>query len=108
MQRTVFGPKTLIDVEYFRDRLGQAVEPRFLLVGERNLGAASAIVPLSRRRAFSALLQDLVIGRGVYQGREFLGERGLRELSDKGKLAGSRACTTASVCWRVPPRTASS
>ncbi|MBI3801604.1 MAG: hypothetical protein HY268_32110 [Deltaproteobacteria bacterium] len=90
MQRMVFGPKTLIDIEYFQGRVGQAVEPHFLFVGQRHLGNASAIIPLSRRRAFSALLQDLVIGRGVYQGREFLCEPKFRELRDKGKLGIAR------------------
>jgi hypothetical protein len=103
MQRMVFGPKTLIDIEYFQGRIGQAVEPRFLFVGQRNLGDASAILPLSRRRAFSALLQDLVIGRGVYQGREFLCEPGLWELLDKGKLGMARVSKSLRLLARTSP-----
>src|SRR5205823_358414 len=44
VQRMEFGPKTLIDIDYFADRLGDAVEPGLILIGERSLGDASEIV----------------------------------------------------------------
>ena len=72
-----FDPKTLIDIEYFKDRLGGEVKADFLLVGERNLGEMSEIVPLARRRALLALVKYMVVGLGVYQGMEFVLERGL-------------------------------
>ena len=50
-----FDPKTLIDIEYFKDRLSPAVEPGLILVGERNLGDVSEIVPLARHSAFRAM-----------------------------------------------------
>jgi hypothetical protein len=101
VERMGLAPKTLIDIEYFRDRVGQPVEPRFLLVGERNLGDVSEITPLSRRRAFTALLSDLVIARGVYQGREFLGKQGSRESFDKGKVAFARLQNCVRLLSRV-------
>lgn len=90
VRRMEFDPKTLIDIEYFHDRLGRAVEPGCLLVGERNLGEVSEILPLSRRRAFKALVSNMVVGLGIYQGMEFLLERGLWEILGKSNVAASR------------------
>jgi hypothetical protein len=98
-----FGPKTLIDLEYFRDRIAQSVAPRFLLVGQRNLGEVSEIVPLSRRQAFKALLQNLVVGQGVYQGREFLGQHGTLDFLDKGKVVAARLYNSLRLLSRVSP-----
>jgi len=85
-----FDPKTLIDIEYFQDRLGKEVEPSSVLVGERNLGEDSEIIPISRHQALNALVKNMVVGLGVYQGLEFLLERGLWELFGKGGVVASR------------------
>jgi hypothetical protein len=77
VRRMEFDPKMLIDIEYFQDRFGKAVAPELLLVGQRNLGEISEIVPLACYRAMKALVKYLVVGLGVYQGLEFLLERGL-------------------------------
>lgn len=48
VRRMEFDPKTLIDIEYFFDRLSGPVDPELILVGERNLSSGSKIVPISR------------------------------------------------------------
>jgi hypothetical protein len=103
VQRMELPPKTLIDIEYFRDRISGPIAPRFLLVGARNLGDVSDITPLSRQRAFQALLSDLVVARGVYQGREFLGKQGRQEWFDKGKVVAARMQTSLRLLARVSP-----
>ena len=90
VRRMEFDPKTLIDIEYFKDRLAGEVDPSLILVGERNLGDVSEIVPLARRHALKALVKYMVVGLGVYQGMEFLLERGLWEVVGKGGVAASR------------------
>ena len=88
-----FDPKTLIDISYFQDRLaapGRPVEPGLILVGQRNLGPETAIVPLSRAGALKALVKYMVVGLGVYQGLEFLLERGIGDLAGKGGTVASR------------------
>lgn len=102
MRRMEFDPKTLIDIEYFRDRLGKEVEPGIILVGERNLGEASAIIPLSRHSALNALVKYMIVGLGVYQGMEFLLERGLWELLGKGGVAASRLYNSIVLLFRAP------
>jgi hypothetical protein len=97
-----FDPKTLIDIEYFRDRLGKEVEPGIILVGERNLGEVSEIIPLSRSQAFKALVKYMIVGLGVYQGMEFLLERGLWEVLGKGGVAASRLYNSLRLLSRAP------
>jgi hypothetical protein len=90
VRRMEFDPKTLIDLEYFQDRVGQPVMPRFLLVGERSLGEVAQLVPLAPRHALKAVIKDMVVGLGIYQGLEFLLERGAWELLGQGGVAASR------------------
>lgn len=102
VRRMEFDPKTLIDIDYYHDRLGSRVPPRALLVGARNLGDVSEIAPLSRSRAFKALLKYMVVGLGVYQGLEFLLERGIWELSGKGGIVASRLYNSLRLLARTP------
>jgi hypothetical protein len=102
VRRMEFDPKTLIDIEYFHDRLGQTVPPGAIVVGERNLGEVSQILPLARPRAFHALLKYMIVGLGVYQGMEFLLERGVWELLGKGGVAMSRLSNSLRLLVRAP------
>ncbi|MBI3800787.1 MAG: hypothetical protein HY268_27885 [Deltaproteobacteria bacterium] len=102
VNRMEFDPKTLIDIEYFKDRLSEPVKASLILVGERNLGDVSEIVPLARHRAFKALVKYLIVGLGVYQGLEFLLERGLSDLLGKTGVIASRVYNSLSLLARVP------
>jgi len=90
VKRMEFDPKTLIDVEAFADRLGETAPAGLLLVGQRNLGRVSRIERMPRRQAFHALVKYMVVGLGVYQGLEFLLERGAFELVGKLGTVSSR------------------
>lgn len=102
VRRMEFDPKTLIDIDYFRDRLGSAVPAGMVLVGERNLGEVSEIVPLARARALRAIVKYLVVGLGVYQGMEFVLERGLGDLAGKVGVASSRLRAGLGLLARAP------
>jgi hypothetical protein len=102
VQRMEFDPKTLIDIEFFQDRIGEAVEAGAILVGERNLGDVSEIAPLARRRAMRALLKYAVVGLGVYQGMEFLFERGVGEVWGQAGIAASRLYNSMRLLARAP------
>lgn len=90
VKRMEFDPKTLIDLDAFPGKIGDSVKGKVLLVGQRNLGDISAIEPISRSTAFSAVVKYMVVGLGVYQGLEFLLERGSWELLGKLGLVASR------------------
>lgn len=102
VRRMEFDSKTLIDIDYFADRLATTVEPGVVLVGQRNLGDVSAIEPLAPHRAVSALVNNMVVGLGVYQGMEFVLERGLREVLGKGGVAASRLHNSLRLLARAP------
>jgi hypothetical protein len=59
-------------------------------------------VPISRRGALDALVKYLVVGLGVYQGLEFLLERGVWELAGKTGLAASRLRNGLSLLRKAP------
>ena len=102
VERMEFDPKTLIDIEYFNDRIAEAADPGFILVGQRNLGEISEILPLSRSQALKALLKYMIVGLGVYQGLEFLLERGMGDLLGKGAVVGSRLYNSLALLARAP------
>lgn len=104
MQRMEFDPKKLIDVACFEDRLSGDVEPEFVLVGERNLGEVSAIEPISYAGALRALVKYSIVGLGVYQGMEFVLERGLGELGGKLGVAASRTRSALKLLSRASSR----
>jgi hypothetical protein len=103
VRRMEFDPKTLVDIEVFRDRIAPGpVAPAALLVGERNLGRVSAIEPLARTAALKALVKYMVVGLGVYQGMEFLLERGVGDLAGKVGVASSRLRGAVRLLRRAP------
>lgn len=102
VERMEFDPKTLIDIDYFKDQISGPVSPGFVLVGERNLGEISEIVPLSRSKALKAMLKYMIVGLGVYQGLEFLLERGMGDLFGKGTVVASRLYNSLALLSRAP------
>ena len=103
-RRMEFDPKTLIDISYFEERLaayGRPVEPGLILVGQRNLGQETDIVPLSRTAVLKALVKYMVVGLGVYQGLEFLLERGIGDVAGKGGTVASRLYNSAKLVSRA-------
>lgn len=88
--RMEFDPKTFVDIDFFRHRIGESVPVSMIFVGERNLGNVSRVEPLSARSTFNALLKYLIVGLGVYQGLEFLLEEGIWDMSGKLGVFASR------------------
>lgn len=101
MKRMEFDPKTLIDISYFGDRVGGESTPELLLVGTRSLGAVSRLEPISKLEAFGALLRYMIVGLGVYQGLEFLLERGVGDLLKQTKNVASRILASLRLLKRV-------
>ncbi|MDQ3519750.1 MAG: hypothetical protein M3466_15295 [Gemmatimonadota bacterium] len=105
VRRMEFDPKTLIDIDYFKGRLtepDEPVEPGLILIGERNLSQECDIVPLAKRTAMKAMVKYMVVGLGVYQGLEFMLERGLQDLSGTGGVVSSRFYSSCRLLTRAP------
>jgi hypothetical protein len=102
VRRMEFDPKRLIDLDYFADRLSGPVAPGLILVGQRNLGDVSEITPLAHQDAIGALIKNMVVGLGVYQGMEFVLERGVGEVLGKAGVATSRLRNSLRLLARAP------
>ena len=101
LKRMEFDPKTVIDIEAFTGRIEEISQPTLLLVGQRNLGKTSRIEPLSKLKAFRSLTNNMIVGLGLYQGLEFLLERGSWEVFMKAGLAFSRLRNALRLLSRV-------
>ncbi len=107
LERMEFHPKLALEVEAFADRVDPEARPlRHLVIGSRTLGRSARLEPLARRHALGPLLREAVVGVGIYQGMEFVLQRGLRDVSSKAGTAATRSiCAAAALArarvWRL-------
>jgi hypothetical protein len=107
LERMEFHPKLALEVEAFAERIEPQARPlRHLVIGRRTLGRSSRLEPLPRRSALAPLLREAVVGVGIYQGMEFVLQRGLRDVAGKaGTFVGRSLCAGAALTsartWRL-------
>ena len=75
-------------------------------MGRRSLGREGALERLPRRAAVGTLFREAVVGVGVYQGMEFVLQRGMRDVLGKAGVAATRTrCCAAGLAgaqvWRL-------
>jgi len=91
-ERMEFDSKVSIDVTLFADRLADApVAPGLILLGRRTTGRDAEIVPVAKLRVSRHLLMNSIVGIGLYQGIEFILQRGLLDLVGHAATALSRS-----------------
>lgn len=103
VRRMEFGPKTLIDLDYFGDRVSEPCPARAVLIGVRSSGIDSRIEAIPRRAALRDVVANLVVGIGVYQGLEFVLQRSWGELVYQARPALSRLHTGLQLLRRARP-----
>ena len=102
IERMEFHPKLVLEVDAFADRIEPSPAPlRHLVLGRRTLGRDAQLEPVPRRAALGPLVRELVVGVGVYQGMEFVLQRGLRDVLVHPRPAVVRA-VCAGVALRAP------
>jgi hypothetical protein len=104
LDRMEFHPKMLLDLDAFADRIEPSPQPlRHLVIGHRSLGRNAHLEPLPRRAAVAPLFREAVVGVGLYQGMEFVLQRGLRDAVGQVRpaLTRSACCATALTGARV-------
>ena len=102
IERMEFQPKLVLDVSAFAERIEAAPQPlRHLVVGRRSLGRTARLEPVPRRDAIGVLFREAVVGVGIYQGMEFVLQRGMRDVVTK-----LDAFFTRSVCCAAALRKA--
>jgi len=90
VDRMEFGPKFLINYEYFAHRVRPSAEPGIVLLGSRILSADCRIEPAGMLAGLRAMVAASVIGLGLFHGLEFVLESSPWELLSKFSLASSR------------------
>jgi hypothetical protein len=104
IERMEFHDKLVLDLDGFRDRvMGEPQPMADLVVGERSLARDGRLERLPRHAAAGALLREGVVGVGVYQGMEFVLQRGMRDVAGKAgeALTRARCCAAAARRARV-------
>lgn len=107
LERMEFHPKLALDLEAFADRIEASAQPlRHIVIGRRTLGHEARLEQISRAAAIGPLIREAVIGVGIYQGMEFVLQRGARDIITKVDVALLRAtCCAAGLrrarVWRA-------
>lgn len=107
LERIEFHPKLALDVEAFAERIESSPVPlRHLVIGRRTLGRVARLEPLGRHHAIGSLVREAVVGVGVYQGMEFVLQRGWVDVAGKSGTAVRRAFCAATALvharvWRL-------
>jgi len=90
-ERQEFEPKVLIDIEYFKNKICNfPCRPHIIIIGKRVLGREPEIKAGSRVQAFNEFFRNSVVGLGLYQGIEYVFQKGPGEILKKVPLAFSR------------------
>ena len=99
--------KLALEVDTFADRIEPTAQPLTdLVLGNRTLGQQAKLEPIRRSAAVGVLVREAIVGVGIYQGMEFVLQRGLRDLAGKLDVAWTRtACSAAALArarvWRL-------
>src|SRR3954469_5311048 len=98
LERMEFHPQLALDLEAFSDRIEPSPPPPPppLVIGRRTLGKEARLEPAGRVGAVGTLVREAVVGVGIYQGMEFILQRGMRDVLGMAGVGFTRlACCTA-------------
>jgi hypothetical protein len=107
IERMEFHPKVVLNLSAFADHIEPRPAPlRHIVVGRRSLGTVARLEPIPRRQVVGTLLREGVVGVGIYQGMEFVLQRGMLDVAGKVGTALTRsACCAAGLAkastWRL-------
>jgi hypothetical protein len=96
IERMEFHPKIVLEFDAFRDRVATRPVPlRDLVIGRRTLGGRARLERVPRRHALGTLLREAVVGVGLYQGMEFVLQRGALDVARQARPGMIRAACCA-------------
>jgi hypothetical protein len=107
IERMEFHPKLVLDLAAFADRIESRPQPlAHIVLGRRSLGREARLEPIGRHETVGTLFREGVVGVGIYQGMEFVLQRGMRDVAGKVGTALTRsACCAAGLAraktWRL-------
>jgi hypothetical protein len=100
IQRMEFGPKYLVNFSYFADRVDADAAPGLVLLGRRTLAREGRIEKAGAVTALRAMVPNMIVGLGLFQGLEYLLERSSAELAGKFGLGWSRLANAVELVRR--------
>jgi hypothetical protein len=107
LERMEFHPKLALELSAFAAHIEPEPQPlRHIVVGQRTLGRDARLEQVPRRAAVGTLFREAVVGVGLYQGMEFVLQRGPRDVLSHAGIAATRAsCCAAGLrrarVWRL-------
>jgi hypothetical protein len=107
IERMEFHPKLAVELSAFGDRIEHEPRPlKHLVLGRRTLSHTATLEPLPRRAALGPLVRESVVGVGLYQGMEFVLQRGARDVLAQARpgVVRSRGCLAGlarAQVWRL-------
>jgi hypothetical protein len=90
IQRMEFGPKVVVNYDYFAHRVKASAEPGIVFLGRRSLGDECRIEPARWRERYRSILADCVVGLGLFQGVEFVLHHSPLQVLGKTGIAWAR------------------
>lgn len=99
-QRRKYGSKTLIDIDYFKDKIVSFAKPSIILIGERVFSDEAKIIKTSKIKAIGPIVRDAVIGLGIAQMVEYFLRLNVRDIFGKINILLSRLLVNLKVLLR--------
>jgi hypothetical protein len=90
IDRMEFGPKHLVNYEFFRQRVCASAAPGLVLIGARRLTRECAIEKVGLLAGLRACIANCIIGVGLFQGLEFILRTSAWELIKYAGIGASR------------------
>jgi hypothetical protein len=90
VDRMEFGPKFLVNYDYFADRVCPSADPGIVFLGSRTLSRECRIESAGMSAGLRAMVAGSVVGLGLFHGLEFMLERSPWELVAKANVGWSR------------------
>ena len=88
--RRNFRPKTLIDIEYFKDKISKETTPNLIFIAERENSYNTRIIKISKFKTFIGFLKNCIIGYGLPQVVEYFLTIKFNDIINKFKIIISR------------------
>lgn len=99
-RRRKYGTKTLIDIDYFKDKIVPFALPSIILIGERIFSDEAKIVKVNKIKAIGPIIRDAVIGLGLAQMVEYFLRLNAKDIFGKIAIAHSRLLVNFKVLLR--------
>ncbi len=90
IERMEFGPKIVVNYQYFANSVSNSAPPGLVLIGRRTTASECRVAEASFKDGLQACLSHCIVGLGLFQGVEFVLTRSGWEILGQAGIAWSR------------------